>query len=780
MKYLVALVPACALLLSTACTQSPERLVATANKYHDRKQYKEASILYQKAIAKNKTYAEAYYREGLNLLDAGSPGESARFLRSAVDLNPNNADAETKLAEIYLAAYSHDPSRFKNLLPEVRELDNKLLQHDPNSFNGLRLQALLELVDKNIDKALGTFAKANQIKPYSRDLVGWYAQTLAAAQKPDQALALINDMLAHDKTWGPGYDFLLVYYTRTNQRDKIEPLLRERVQNDPTNVVGLTNLVNYLLATNRFPQAEAMMKRVLNNKKDFPNGRELMGDFYARAGKRDEAMQQFKAGVTEDPKNAVGYQERIVGLYALTGEHKKALQLSKELVTKYPKNASANETYASLLVQQTNRDDLKKSLPDVKNLVQNVPNSPSMHTDLARAYFETGDMDKALVEANNAIRLNGNYIPARVVAGRIYEDRGQHTKAIELIDPVLAAQPQNPDARLIRARAHIGLNQPDKAQAELESLVQQFPAMNDARLQLATLYMSAKNYNKASEQFAAIWKGNPPNPPDVRGYIGLQTMKLVQGKADDAIQGMQDLVQKNPTVTSYRFELANFQAAAGGQVAKTDPNRAKQLIEQAADNYKDILKTTANSADVWLRLGVLQHQLGQKDAALASFQQAGNANPRSEGAFVNQGMLLEEMGRKKEAIQAYNRVLGINPENTIALNNLAYLNAESGSNLDQAMTLAQRAKKQYPNSPDVSDTLGYVYYQKNLNSQALEIFRQNVEQYPQNSAFRFHFAMALLKQGDKDAAREEAQKALKNTTQPAEQDKIRSFVSHIG
>ena len=39
------------------------------------------------------------------------------------------------------------------------------------------------------------------------------------------------------------------------------------------------------------------------------------------------------------------------------------------------------------------------------------------------------------------------------------------------------------------------------------------------------------------------------------------------------------------------------------------------------------------------------------------------------------------------------------------------------------MTLAERAKQQVPNSPDVSDTLGYVYYQKNLNTEALQIFR---------------------------------------------------------
>ena len=243
-----------------------------------------------------------------------------------------------------------------------------------------------------------------------------------------------------------------------------------------------------------------------------------MGDFYVHAGKRDQALQQYEAGVTDDPKNAVKYRERMVAVYQMTGDHDKALQLAKEVVAKNPKDPSANESYAALLVQNNKRSDLKQSLPELKSLVQNVPNSPSVHTDLSRAYFETGDMDKALAEANEAIRLKSTYAPARIVAGRIYEDRAQHTKAIEVTDPVLAAQPQNPDGRLIRARAHLGLGESDKAQTELESLVQQFPNMNDARLQLATVYLGQKNYDKASEQFAAVWKGNPPNAPDVRGF----------------------------------------------------------------------------------------------------------------------------------------------------------------------------------------------------------------------------------------------------------------------
>lgn len=777
MKYLAVLVPLCALLVSTACTQSPEKLVATANKYHDKKKYKEASILYQKAIAKNKTYAEAYYREGLNLIDDGSVVESIKFLRRAVDLQPSNTDAAAKLAGILLAGYVQNPQRNKELLSDVRDLDNKILQYDPNSFDGIRLQGLLYLTDKDTEKALASFARANKIKPYSRDLVGWYAETLMATNQPDRAFALIRDMLAHDKTWGPGYDFLFLQYTKSNDKSNAEAVLRERVQNDPKSAVAIVNLANFLLIENRFGDAENIIRRVLGDKTTFPNGHQLVGDFYGRARKWDQAIQQYQEGVKSDPKNAVRYQERIVAVYQSSGKRDQALQLAKEIAEKNSKDDSANAVYASLLLQTGNKADLSKSMVELKKLVDKNPNSANLHLDLAKGHLGLGEADQALSEANEAIRLNPKLLPARVVAAKIYEDRGQHTKALDQANPVLDAQPQNAEARLIRVRALIGLNQIDKAQPELETLVQQVPQMNDARLQLANLYLAEKNLPKASEQFEQLWKANPP---DVRGFVGLQTIKLAQGKHDEAIQAMQDLVQKNPNVLMLRYQLAGFETAGAAQEAKTNPARAKQLFQQAADNYKTILKTSANSADIWLRLGALQRALGQDDAALASFEQAGNADPNSADAFLNKGMVLENLGKKKEATDAYNRTLGIDPQNTLALNNLAYMSAEANTNLDQAMTYAERAKSRVPNSPDISDTLGFVYYQKNLNGEALRIFKQNVQDYPKNPIFRLHLAMALLKQGDKQGARDEAEKALKNSSQPTQQEKIRSFVSQIG
>jgi len=259
MKYSSACAVICALVLLAGCSQSPEKLLTAANKYHQNKKYPEASILYRKVLIKDKTNAEAYYREGLNLLDQAKVSEAASYLRRAVDLRPSNTDAAVKLSEIYLAAYSQDPKKFKTLLSDVHDLDKKILLQDPNSFDGLRIEGLLQIADQQYDKSVVTLAKANGIKPYSRNLVGWYAEALVANKDTDKAITLMSDMVAHDKTFGAGYDFLFLQYGRGGQRDKAEAVLRDRVKNDSANSVAVQNLANYLLASNRAAEAETVI-----------------------------------------------------------------------------------------------------------------------------------------------------------------------------------------------------------------------------------------------------------------------------------------------------------------------------------------------------------------------------------------------------------------------------------------------------------------------------------------------------------------------------------------
>ena len=105
--------------------------------------------------------------------------------------------------------------------------------------------------------------------------------------------------------------------------------------------------------------------------------------------------------------------------------------------------------------------------------------------------------------------------------------------------------------------------------------------------------------------------------------------------------------------------------------------------------------------------------------------------------------------------------------------------AQNGGDLDQALTLAQRAKQRLPESQEVSDTLGMIYLQKNLNDNALQIFRGLVKEQPNNATFRIHLALALLQKGDKLSAKRELQDALGARPQPADTMKIKQLMEKI-
>ena len=77
-------------------------------------------------------------------------------------------------------------------------------------------------------------------------------------------------------------------------------------------------------------------------------------------------------------------------------------------------------------------------------------------------------------------------------------------------------------------------------------------------------------------------------------------------------------------------------------------------------------------------------------------------------------MLLEAQGKREEAMKSYEATVNGTENAPFAANNLAFIYAEQGINLDVALRLATSAKQGLPDDPSVDDTLGWVYYKKDM------------------------------------------------------------------
>jgi Flp pilus assembly protein TadD len=124
------------------------------------------------------------------------------------------------------------------------------------------------------------------------------------------------------------------------------------------------------------------------------------------------------------------------------------------------------------------------------------------------------------------------------------------------------------------------------------------------------------------------------------------------------------------------------------------------------------------------------------------------------------GILLEAQRQPAEARKAYERVLDLDARAPVAANNLAYMYAEEGANLDVALNLAQTAKSGRPDDPDVNDTLGWVFYKRNLPALAREPLEQAVKTNPKHALYQYHLGLVYARLGETSSARAALEQAL--------------------
>jgi tetratricopeptide (TPR) repeat protein len=279
--------------------------------------------------------------------------------------------------------------------------------------------------------------------------------------------------------------------------------------------------------------------------------------------------------------------------------------------------------------------------------------------------------------------------------------------------------------------------------------------------------LSEKKYKEANDAFKRAYELNPANP---RGLMGMVETAMAQDKQDVALTLLQAESAKAPNRLDIKLAMGNTAVRSG----KYD--LAVQYFNSVLDSLD---KGSRTRGDVYLRIGETYRRKGDLGSAIMALQKARETLPDNVVVLSTLAMVLDAARRWSEAKQVYDATLKIDPSNAVALNNDAFILAEHGGDLDQALTMAQRAKQLLPNTSEVSDTLGWIYLKKNLSDNAIDIFRDLVKQQPQASTYRYHLGMALYQKGDKPNAIQELQTALKSNPPPWERDKIREYLARL-
>src|SRR5215469_8000135 len=149
----------------TACHRSAQSYIERGNGLYDKKQFDEAALNYRNALKRDPKSAEAMYRLGLADRKLSRDVEAYQGLAAAATLAPARDDIRIALADQSLELYSRDPNHPKLLYDHVANAADTLLRKDPNSFDGLRLQADRLVIDNRMDDAVAEYEKANSVRP---------------------------------------------------------------------------------------------------------------------------------------------------------------------------------------------------------------------------------------------------------------------------------------------------------------------------------------------------------------------------------------------------------------------------------------------------------------------------------------------------------------------------------------------------------------------------------------------------------------------------------------
>jgi len=286
-----------------------------------------------------------------------------------------------------------------------------------------------------------------------------------------------------------------------------------------------------------------------------------------------------------------------------------------------------------------------------------------------------------------------------------------------------AAAPGDYDAKLQLAEAYLQAAQPDRALALAREAVAAFP--EDPRA-LAVLGQ-------------VLLEGNQPGEAATILRRALDQGRAAQDKARALGAASPIAAYLQSQQRERLWLLGRAQSSMAGQ-AGLGSDSGSRLLDEARASLEQAVEETAGQPGLpgaQLDLARVYQQLAENASAAAALTSA-------EDRAADLSSQTQDLRLK--AIERYQRALDGGADPPEVYNNLAYLYAEAGHHLDEALDAAQTAVDTAPQAVTY-DTLGWVYYQMANYSLALENLLRASQQAPDSPEILYHLALAYQRTG---------------------------------
>jgi putative PEP-CTERM system TPR-repeat lipoprotein len=729
------------LILLAGCSKSARQYYDSGNTYFGEQKYKEAVVEYKNAVQKDPKFGEAHLKLAETYVKLNELGGAIREYVYAADLMPENTDVQLRAGAFLLIAQRFDDAKARA---------EKVLARDPKSVEAQLLLGNATYGLKDLDGAIKQVEEAIQLAPSAWQTFTMLGGLESVKGNPEAAEKAFKQAIDLDPTSAYAHLALGRFLAGAGRAGEAEASFKKAYELEPKNSMTGRALAAFYMTSNRPAEAEPYLKAIADSSTD-PAPTIALADYYIAVQRTDEAVALLNkvAGISGAHVDA---KVRLAGIEYGRKKTVEAHKTIDEVLANDPHEPRALLVKARFLIAERKIDE---AIAKARDAVTADPRSVPAHYMLAGLYTTKNNNDEAIKEYNEVLKLNPRATAAQLQLSRLQMLKGASGPAVQLAEQAVGNQPDNPVARLILARSLMGKGELARAETELKALEAKYPRVAPVQAGLGSLALlknDAAGARKAYEKALAI------DQDSNEALAGLLALDAVSKKLSEAKTRVEARLARTPNDPLVLTMAARTYATAG------DFAKAEQMLRKAIEVAPDTLQAYGMLGQIYVSQRKLP-QAREEFAALAARQ----SKPVAAETMI--GMILQVEGKPAEAQKQYEKVIALEPRAPVAANNLAWLYAEAGTNLDTALQLAQTAKAGLPESPEVDDTLGWIYYKKDLVSQALPPLQAAVARNAQNPEYLYHLGMAQVKSGDVMGGRQSLEKAIQlnpNFTSAAE------------
>lgn len=562
------------------------------------------------------------------------------------------------------------------------------------------------------DQALTNYLRAVQLSPDRNELYIRIAAQHIKRGEHDKAIAVMEESCRRIPQSVDTRLHLAQLYQMLNQLDKAEDSCLKAIAIAPQNYRGYVQLASVYLDEQNEDRVLDILNDALGKVDEKLPVLRLLGDLHAQkittsAGKTatsdlEQAIAYYEQAARRPRDDlSLSYLQRLGDLYILNREFEEAIQCFSTIAARQPNDVQVQKKRALCYIAV---NDKKRAIELLKSIFGHEPQKPELQYHLGELYDAMGDITNAISSYTLACDTTPPNRMTYLKLALLYL-KTEPEKAVLTLEAGLKRLPEDP--KLLEVLAHLYLKdrQYKKAVRIFERL-EKIILKEDSSLLKASFFLTfgtAAQLSDLPEKAVSLYKkALDLDSSLLEPYIRLALLYMSQNRSTEAIQLMEKatiVLPDNPS-SFYYLGLLNNQA---------------QNFKTAIKAFKKVEELAATS-----RL----HLLGSV-------------------FYFNYGAACERNGQLEEAEALLQESILLDPENANAFNYLAYIWAEQGINLEQALDYIGHALDFEPDNGAFIDTLGWIYYKQKKYKKALEYIQTALYFMPDDPTIAEHLGDIL-------------------------------------